>query len=132
MGEQVQEAGMGDALGAISQDPRLGASMEKAAEEMQKLEGMTVRSTMHLILAPEGQALDVEAALRPPTGDDPDRAAAMAQMAENMEAGGSDAGAVTQQMTLLRVTTQVSDLQIDPIPAEFFDIPDGYSEVEMF
>lgn len=132
MGEQVQEAGMGEALGAISQDPRLAASMEKAAEEMEKLDGMTVRSTMHLILAPEGQALDMEAALRPPTGDDPDRAAAMAQMAENMEAGASDAGAVTQQMTLLRVTTQVSDLQIDPIPAEFFDIPDGYSEVEMF
>jgi len=132
MGEEVGKTDIGAAIGAIGQDPRLGASMAKASEEMQNLDGMPVRSTMHFILAPEGHQLDVQAALQPPADQSSGGMSGLAQMAEGMEANGGEAGEISQQMTLLRITTQISDLQVDPIPDDFFDIPADYSQVDVF
>jgi hypothetical protein len=132
MGEEVGKTDIGAAIGAIGQDPRLGASMEKASEEMQNLDGMPVRTTMHFILAPEGHQLDVQAALQPPADQSSGGMSGLAQMAESMEANGGEAGEISQQMTLLRITTQISDLQVDSIPDDFFDIPADYSQVDVF
>lgn len=50
----------------FQQDGRIGPAMEKMQQEMQQLEGVPLRSTMYMVMAPEGVELDVDAVLNPP------------------------------------------------------------------
>lgn len=126
MGDTMQKTEIGPSLAAMGLDPRTSDVMDKAAEEMQKFDGMTVRSTMHLVLVPEGQALDVDAVLNPANAG----GGRMAQLAAAAEANEGEGPG--QQMTLLSITTQLSDLQVDPLPADYFDVPAGYKQVDLF
>lgn len=130
MGASLQQSDFGSSLQAMGMDPRTGELIEEAGKEMQKLDGLVVRSTTHLILVPEGQALDVEAALNPPSGQEGGGANAFAQMAAGTEEGGNAAPA--EQVTLMRITTQISDLQVDPLPADHFEITPDYKKVDLF
>lgn len=56
----------------------------------------------------------------------------MAAMVQRAESTDDDAGAPTKQVTLLRVTTHISDLRVDPIPASAFEIPSDYTQVDLF
>lgn len=128
MAADLQASETGASISAMGLDPRMGELMKEAGEELEALDGMVVRSTMHLVLVPEGQELDVEAVLNPTdAGGD---AGALEQMAANAEAEGD--ASPTQQFTLLRVTTQVSDLQIEPLPDDYFEVPADYKKVDLF
>jgi hypothetical protein len=129
MGEGLKQSSLGPSLASMGQDPRLAAAMQKAADEMQNLDGVAVRSTMHMILVPEGQTLDVEEALRP-RENGKGGLAGLAQMAESENS--AEEGAAVQQVTLMRITTQISDLKVDPIPESHFQVPPGYKEVALF
>ncbi|HEX7071962.1 MAG TPA: hypothetical protein VF190_14200, partial [Rhodothermales bacterium] len=93
MGAEMRDSNLGTSLSAMGLDPRMSGLMTEAGRELEKLEGAVVRSTMHLILVPEGQELDVQAALDGTTDEN------------------------AQQATLAKITTQISDLKLEPIPA---------------
>ena len=127
-GASVTGASSADFAGMFAQmgqDPRLGSSLEKAAEEMGKMPGIPVRSAIYLVLAPADAEIDVEKAMAAPeTGEG--GLAGLMKMAENMDQNGS--GEVTEQLTLLTLTTQIADLQ--PTSDASFDIPEGYKRVD--
>lgn len=130
MGASFAEGDVGSSLEAMGMGPQLGMLMQEASKELQELDGFVVRSTTHLVLVPEGEELDVEAALRPSSGDAAGSANALAAMAAGMEDGENAAPA--QQVTLMRITTQVSDLQVDALPDDHFAIPPDYKKVDLF
>ena len=129
MGETLAESDAGESLAAMGVSSQIGTVMEEAGKEMQALDGFVVRSTMHLILVPEGQELDVEKALSPSNGDQADSAAALAQMNASSD---TDAEPPAEQVTLLRTVTQVGDLAVTPLPDDHFDVPSDYTEVDPF
>lgn len=123
LGEQL--AGNGDLssmLTMMSRDPRLGSSMKKAVEEMQKMQGVPVRSTIYLVAAPKGAELDLELAMRPVP--EAKGLSGLMKMAEEM----SESQEVAEQVTLLSLTTQIADLQ--PNRDVAFEIPEGYTRVD--
>ena len=107
----------------MGQDPRMGTSLKQAAEEMQKMPGMAVRSATYLVLAPAGAEIDVERAMAAPEKGESGLAGLM-QMAESMEGSGE----VTEQITLVTVTNQIADLQ--PSKDASFDVPKDYKRVD--
>lgn len=121
MQAEFQQTSLGNMLGALGQDPRLGASMEKAAEEMKNMDGVAVRSTMYFVLAPEDAELDTELAMAPRKGG-------LSQMAENMSAS-SGSSEIQSQATLMSITTQISDLTTNAKAADL-DVPAGYTEIQ--
>lgn len=129
MGATMAETDAGESLAAMGVSPQIGTLMEEAGKEMQALDGFVVRSTMHLILVPEGEELDVEKALSPSSGDQAGGAAALAQMGADSE---NDAEPPAEQVTLLRTVTQIGDLEVTPLPDGHFDIPSDYEEVDLF
>ena len=108
----------------IGQNQDLGVSAQKAAEEIGKMPGMPVRSTMYFVLAPAGADVDVEKAMQPAeeTGGGLE---GLIKMAESMDESGS--GEVQEQITLLSITTQIADLQ--PTSDASFEIPEDYTPV---
>ncbi len=130
MGASLQQSDLGASFAAMGMDSRMGELIQEAGKEMQELDGFVVSSTTHLILVPEGETLDVEAALYPPGGNQGGRADALARMSADAEGGGNAPPA--QQVTLVRITNQVSDLQVDPLPADHFNIPPDYKKVDLF
>ena len=107
-------------------------------EEAQKLDGIAVKSTMHLVFVAPEQAFDRALALK---GTDD-----VASEAEKPKRGlrgmiGRAIEAKTQpeqkstdqqqtQATFATVTTEIRDVKSTSVPASMFEIPAGYREVQ--
>ena len=132
MGEQFGESIRGVSssdfitmMAQMGQDPRLGESVQKASDEVAKVPGMPVRSTIYLVLAPTGAEIDVEKAMQPAEEGEGGLEGLM-KLAESMDESGS--GEVQEQVTLLSITTQVADLQ--PNSDVSFEIPEDYTPAD--
>ena len=112
-------------MAQMGQDPRLGASVQKASDEVAKVPGMPVRSTIYLVLAPTGAEIDVEKAMQPAEEGEGGLEGLM-KLAESMDESGS--GEVQEQVTLLSITTQIADLQ--PNSDVSFEIPEDYTPAD--
>lgn len=130
-----------DAGALFMQDPKMRAALEKAAEEAQKVEGFTVRSTTHLVVVPPGVEFDAKAALAASSnsgGGNPAGnvarnvlrgALGRALGGQQKQAEEKKADEKPRQVTLLKVLTEVRELQSKALPASLFEIPAGYKEV---
>jgi NAD(P)H-dependent FMN reductase len=105
------------------------------------MEGFTVRSTTHLVVVPPGVEFDPKAALAASSnsggGNTADNAArnvlrgafGRAIGGQQKQAEEKKADEKPRQVTLLRVLTEVRDVQSKALPASLFEIPAGYKEV---
>lgn len=97
-----------DKLATMPLDPRVMSSMEKASEELAKIEGFAVRTGTYFVIVPDGQELDINKAME--------------------TSGGSLAGLAPQdgesseQVTVLKSITHVHDLHTNPHPSGLFAI----------
>jgi hypothetical protein len=141
---QVNSAGA-DASGmdqASKTDPRIGAALEKLAEELKGLEGIALKSTTHFIVVPPGAEFDRDKALK-----DADKSlAGDAAGAAANEAARSAQGAVSgitgglfgrkpkepkpEQSTIVRVKSEVTDVQTAMLQDDLFKAPPDYTEAK--
>lgn len=129
---------------AFAQDPKMAEAMKKAAEEAQKMDGLAVRTTTYLVGVPPGLTFNRELALNPPkgpgAGDVAKRAAGGALRGALGGLGGrkpppepaaSPDSAKARQVTIMKMTTEVRDVQSKPLADALFQVPAGYREVPL-
>lgn len=112
------------------QDPRASAAFARVADEMEAMDsGLAIRTTMHNVVVPEDEELDLVAVFQEAQAarERPKGLAGLAQMAEDAEAQPAD-GAVRQQ-TVFRFGFDLSDLATDPIEASYYEVPADYTQV---
>jgi hypothetical protein len=141
------QGGAASSMEAMSAfDPRLKDAWAKNAEELSKLEGTALRTTMHFVSVPPGVELDRDQVLA-----DADKSlasgaggavAAGAADAAKKALGGlagrfgrgkkeepkeEEAPAATQSV-FLRAVTEIGDVKTGDLDAALFLVPDGYTE----
>lgn len=113
--------------------PQAGAAMDRTKDEMAKVNGFPLVTTMHLVTVPSDNDLDLELAL----GEKKEEKKGggfggflkkMAK-AQGMPSG-DDEEAAAEQKTIMSVHTSTSDISNKPHDASYFDPPAGYKEVE--
>ncbi|HWP02278.1 MAG TPA: hypothetical protein VNL96_02375 [Gemmatimonadaceae bacterium] len=141
LAEYRRAFGKQDVGALFMQDPKMRAALEKAAEEAQKIDGFTVRSTTHLVVVPPGVEFDAKAALAASSNSGGGNTAGnvarnvlrgafgRALGGQQKQAEERKADEKPRQVTLLRVVTEVRDVQSKALPASLFEIPAGYKEV---
>jgi hypothetical protein len=119
-------------------NPQVGEAMKKAREEAQKIEGVAVKSTMHLVIVAPDQKFDRALAQK---GTDPEGGApadkpksglrGMIGRAMESKAQPKQEQTTEQQTqgTLAKVITEIRDVRTTSVPASMFEIPAGYREV---
>ena len=130
-------------LSAISTaNPQMGQAMKKAAEEQAKLEGVAMRSTTHLVIVPVGMKFDRNLAVAPPQQESSTGSAAKRAFG-GMVAGALGANRRTEkaaenaasstdkpkQTTVMKMTTEIRDVQSTSLSASLFEPPAGYKEI---
>ncbi len=129
-------ANMGPAMAA---NPRMGEAMKKAAEEAQKIEGIAVKSTMHLVIVAPEQKFDRALALNEAGGGGGGSAEksrglrGMIGKALEQKRPKEEPKAAEQQTqgTLAKVVTEIRDVRSTSVPASMFELPAGYREVPL-
>ena len=129
-------ANMGPAMAA---NPGMAEAMQKAQEEAQKVDGIAVRSTMHLVIVAAGQKFNRELAL----GEAGGGGAASGGERRGGWRGmiGRAVEAKTQQKqeqpteqqtqgTLAKVTTEIRDVRSTAVDPSLFQVPAGFREVK--
>jgi hypothetical protein len=124
---------------AFSSNPKMSEAMKKAAEEAQKVEGIAVKSTMHLVFVAPDQKFDRALALKETDGGN----ATASEKPKGLRGMiGRAVEASTQQQskeqkapeqqtqgTFAKVTTEIRDVRSTSVPASMFEIPAGYREI---
>lgn len=112
----------------------LEASLREAREQAATLDGMTVRSTMHVVMVPPGQEYK-ESMVFADKAEEPKKKKkkkrGLGGLLKNLEeAAQSAAGSGgTEQNTLFSITTEIGDVSTASVPSSMFDIPAGYKLV---
>lgn len=127
-----------DMAGVINQllgsYPQVGAAMDRAKEEMTKVEGFPMVTTMHLVTVPSDKDLDLELALGEKKEEKKKGGGFGGFLKKMAEAQGVPAGgdekAEAKQKTLLSVYSSTSDISNKSREASYFEPPSGYKEVE--
>ncbi|MEQ9401428.1 MAG: hypothetical protein RJQ04_19835 [Longimicrobiales bacterium] len=137
------------AMGAMpGVDPRMSEAMQRNAEELAEMDGMAIRTTVHMVMVPPDQELDVEAVLAgsdQPLSDGGDSPASAADAARQALGGLSgllggrgrnaepdEAGEATMtQSVIMRTRTEITDVQTGGVDPSLFEIPEGYTERAM-
>lgn len=131
---------------AFAQDPKMADAMKKAAEEARKMDGLAVRTTTYLVGVPPGLTFNRELALNPPKGPGAGNVARSAvggalrgalgglggrkpQPEPEPAAAGQPAEA--KQVTIMKLTTEVRDVQSKSLADALFQVPAGYREVPL-
>ena len=130
-------ANMGPAMAA---NPQMSAAMKKAAEEAQKLEGIAVLQTTHLVIVAPEQKFDRALALAE-SGDagggaQPKRGGLRGMIGKAIESKTQSqdqqkAQEQKSQGTLAKVVTEIRDVKSTSVPASMFEVPAGYREVPL-
>jgi hypothetical protein len=114
----------------------MSEAMKKASEEAQKIDGIAVKSTMHLVIVAPEQKFDRALALKGTDGADgaaekPKGLRGMIGRAVESKTQPQEQKAAADQTqgTLAKVTTEIRDVRTTSLPASMFEIPAGYREV---
>lgn len=131
--------GRGNFGAAFAANPKMGEAVKRAAEEAQKVEGIAVLSTMHLVVVAPDQNFDralalkeAEAAAAPKSrglGGLVGRAIASSAGIQSREQKSDEKKPQPTQGTLAKVTTDIKDVKSTSLQSTLFDIPAGYREV---
>ena len=124
-------------------NPQMGEAMKKAAAEQAKIEGVAMRSTTHLVIVPVGMKFDRSVAVNPPQQESSSSSAAKRafggmvagalganrrteKAAENAASSSTDK---PKQTTVMKMTTEIKDVQQTSLAASLFEPPAGYKEI---
>jgi len=131
----------GTNLGAISAaNPGMAEAMKKAQEEAQKVDGIAVLSTMHLVIVAPGKQFDRDLALTGSKGgaapQEQKRGGLRGMIGKAIESRGQQQqeqkpAEEKTQGTLAKVTTEIRDVKTTSVPDSMFEIPAGYREVKV-
>jgi hypothetical protein len=157
--ELFQDPGASDMSGMMTASPRMRAAMEEMGEQMEGLEGESVRTVMFLVLVPNGVDFDQEAVMAmadEPLPEGPSLSELMGQaMAESAKesakdavkrglggrlgglfgGGGDDeeeeeeAPPAPSQVILMKMINEIVDVQETALDAADFAPPADYTEV---
>jgi hypothetical protein len=125
---------------AFSSNPKMAEAMKKANEEAQKVDGVAVKSTMHLVFVAPDQKFDRALALKETDGGGAP-GAEKPKGIRGMIGRAIDASAQQQsqqqkqpdkqtQGTFAKVTTEITDVRSTSVPASMFEIPAGYRQIQ--
>ena len=125
-------------LGAAgAANPQMAEAVKKAAAEAQKIDGIAVKSTMHLVIVAPDQKFDRALALKETDGgsgaaEKPKGLRGMIGRAMESKTQPQEQKPAEQQTqgTLAKVTTEIRDVRSTSVPASMFEIPAGYREVQ--
>jgi len=140
---EAPEESARDMEAVYAQDPRLREGIERMAEELKQLQGTALKTVAHFVVVPEGVEFDREAVLR-----DADRslaedvgAAAARGAVEGARRrlgglfGGRDRDDEDQpelkQAVVMRVKTEVLDVDLASLSPDLFRPPADYSERQL-
>lgn len=127
---------------AMSANPQMGEAMKKAAEEAQKVDGIAVLSTMHLVIVAPTKQFDRALALgeggaaasggsEKPKGLRGMIGRAIAEKAGQQQDQKPKDQPEQSQGTLAKVRMEIRDVRSTSVPASMFEIPAGYREVKL-
>jgi hypothetical protein len=127
----------------FASDPRVKEGFEAAAKEMQKLQGIPLRSTTYMIVVPAGVTFDRKLALDEPApaqtaaAPEPKKSGGLRGFMNKVKSAAEEASKKSdepqgppKQSTLMTMTDEVKSISTGPIPAETFAPPAGYREVK--
>ena len=122
---------------AMAANPKMGEAMKRASEEAQKLDGVAVKSTMHLVFVAPEQKFDRAIALKgidDVAGAPEKKKGLRGMIGRAIEAKTQPEPKADQQQqtqgTFAKVTTEILDVKSTSVPASMFEIPAGYREVQ--
>lgn len=139
MGSEMGSSGLAESMQqAFQADPRMAAAMTRVAEELEKVEGMPLRSTTYFVLASEGAELDLDAVLGkkkeekkgPNLGGLARGALRSRGIAVRGDSQPKDESTEPSQKTLVSITTEMKDIKTGALDPALFQVPAGYTEVK--
>ncbi len=104
-----------------------GDLFDLSADEMSLMRGIAVRTTAVMYMMAGGQEFDADEARGHLTGDLPS-GGGLGGMMGAMMGGGS--GGSAEMSPLMRVTSEVTEVEIMDMPASTFEVPTGYTMTE--
>lgn len=124
---------------AFSDDPRMRVAFEQSVDEARKIEGMAVRTVTSFVSVAAGKRFDRAMVTDPkPAGLSVAAQAGRAALGSVMGRFGRRAAAPepaaepeVSQATVLTVTSEVQNVSTANVDAALFEVPAGYSQVEM-
>ena len=123
---------------AMGTSPKMAEAMKKASEEAQKIDGIAVKSTMHLVIVAPEQKFDRALALNETQGGAAAEkprglrgmiGRAIESQTKQQESKPSADQQQQTQGTLAKVVTEIRDVRSTSVPASMFEFPAGYREV---
>jgi hypothetical protein len=144
-GSQIAPGESGEAMGEallemFTKTPGTREALERAGEEMMKLEGMAVRSHTYIVTVPPGDVFRRDRVLNPPD-EGGSRTEDVKKMAGNMLGGLFGGGKKEEppeeepeeetpvQKTVLTLTEELVEVRTDPLPDDLFQVPGNYTEI---
>lgn len=123
---------------AFSANPGMADAIKRANEEAQKIDGIAVKSTMHLVIVASGAKFDRALALNQAGGnaaggeEKPKGLRGMIGRAIASQAKQQEPERTEKQQTqgtLAKVVTEIRDVKTTSLPASLFEIPSGYRDI---
>ncbi|KPJ96588.1 MAG: hypothetical protein AMS18_00605 [Gemmatimonas sp. SG8_17] len=139
-GFDVPQESARDMEAVYAQDPRLREGIEQMAEQLKELRGTALKTVAHFVVVPEGVEFDREAVLRDADrslGEDVGAAAARGAVAGARRRLGGLLGGRNRdeedepelkQAVVMRVKTEVLDVDLAALPPDLFQPPGDYTE----
>jgi hypothetical protein len=137
MSKEIRDQTFGNAKGlnaAFAQNPQMGEAMKKAAAEQQKMDGIAMKSTVYLVAVPPSLKFDRDLAIKPQEGG----GASVAKRAMGGMLSGALRGKAKddkpdtsqpKQATVMKMTTEIRDVQTASLDPSLFEAPAGYREI---
>ena len=139
LGEELnQELGQMNLASILSNvlksDPRIGNAMEKAKEEMKKVDGYPLATTTIFVTVPAEKELDLELALgekkEEKSGGGFGGFGNIVKQAAGIDTGDDEQPKEAKQSTVLKMEQWTEDISDKKRKMEYFRIPTNYDEVE--
>jgi len=117
---------------AFAEDPQMRVAFEKSIDQIRDMEGMPMRSTTSFVYVAPDHTFDRELALgerRGPSAAQQAGRAALRGLAGRVGARGQPQQAEPErtQMTVMKVTTEIRDVQTRTLDPSLFEVPAEYS-----
>jgi hypothetical protein len=137
--QEVAEQAFGNARGlgaAFASNPRMAEAIERAAAESQKMDGLAVRTTIHMVVVAPGAAFDRSLIVEQPKSGAAEAAKSAAAGALRGMFGARREQPKQEQKeatqgTLFRMLIEVRDVEAKSLPASLFEVPAGYREIQV-
>ncbi|CAN5647609.1 hypothetical protein BH23GEM7_BH23GEM7_11400 [soil metagenome] len=123
---------------AFAEDPRMRVGFDQSIEQIRKMDGMPMKTTINFVAVAPDQKFDRQLALGESRGPSAAQqagrsalrgiAARAAGAAARQQDAAPAAGQEQTQATILKVTSEIRNVRAQSLDAKLFEIPAGYQE----